>query len=291
MKPIFEIEREMLRRKLKMELPTDIWREGQALYLNADSKTLLIKYDVINREHLVITKNLIKKTLANFENKSWQQEIKENDERLNALEYESMEAVRDIVKKYPNHEHRLANSTGKDSLVKDHIVLKVFKNENITNYTIDFMNSTNETPDTYRYAKYVLPTDKTAMHHPAKGMLKWIEENKDYYIPTSVSRICCSNYKEGRIKEVLDKNKDYLIWLGQRKHESNKRCDYEFDLNATMDRLYEETKLDKYKLNVPRNWKRYLPIVEWTDIDVWLYILREGLEFNKQYRLGFNRVG
>ena len=33
------------------------------------------------------------------------------------------------------------------------------------------------------------------------------------------------------------------------------------------------------------------PIIDWYDIDVWLYILKNNLDFNKAYRLGFTRVG
>lgn len=34
-----------------------------------------------------------------------------------------------------------------------------------------------------------------------------------------------------------------------------------------------------------------LPMVDWLDIDVWLYLLSEGVEFNYSYRQGFSRVG
>ena len=33
------------------------------------------------------------------------------------------------------------------------------------------------------------------------------------------------------------------------------------------------------------------PIIDWYDVDVWLYILKNKLDFNKAYRLGFTRVG
>jgi phosphoadenosine phosphosulfate reductase len=33
------------------------------------------------------------------------------------------------------------------------------------------------------------------------------------------------------------------------------------------------------------------PIFYWKDIDIWLYILGEGVEFNQAYRLGYDRVG
>ena len=37
--------------------------------------------------------------------------------------------------------------------------------------------------------------------------------------------------------------------------------------------------------------KTVLPIFEWTDFDVWLYILTKGIDFNQAYRLGYSRVG
>ena len=34
-----------------------------------------------------------------------------------------------------------------------------------------------------------------------------------------------------------------------------------------------------------------LRLINWKDIDVWLYILSEDIDFNDAYRLGFPRVG
>lgn len=120
--------------------------------------------------------------------------------------------------------------------------------------------------------------------------------------PSVMSRTCCDKYKEGQLDTILDKDKKYIIFLGARKHESQKRCDYDWDLNEAM-LLKAEKEAEEYrnkygkepenpfKLNVPLEWRRFLPIVEWTDAEVWLYILKHKMNFNYMYRLGYNRVG
>ena len=52
-------------------------------------------------------------------------------------------------------------------------------------------------------------------------------------------------------------------------------------------------RLPKRVSNSPKILKQKvaLPMVDWLDIDVWLYMFSEDLEFNDSYRQGFTRVG
>lgn len=292
MKPVFEIEKELLERKLGILLPENTWREGNNLYLNSSKETKMLTFKVENRNKLIVIKNNIIDIENKYKNKTYQDEITENNERLNKLEKESIEKTKEFIINHGDYKIRPSISGGKDSDVMWHILYnKVFKELGIEDYTIDFMNSTNETAQTYLHVKNDFPKDKLRINNPAKGMYEWLKEDKNYYIPTVVSRICCSTYKEGEIKKVLDKNQKYIIFLGARKDESNNRSEYDWDLNKRMDELYKATGKNKYKPYLPLNWKRFLPIVNWTDTDIWLYILREEIKYNKQYDMGFNRCG
>lgn len=291
MKPVFENEKNLLENKLKIKLPDNIWRSGCNLYLNADKKTKILSFKVVNRTDIVVIQNNINSILLKHINKSYEQEILENNDRLNVLESESISKTIDFIKSNPGFELRPSISGGKDSDVMWHILNKVFNQLNINNYTIDFMNSTNESGQTYLHIKNHFPSDKLKINNPKQGLYDWLKNKKDYYIPTAVSRICCSTYKEGEIKKVLDKNQNYIIFLGCRKSESSNRAQYDWDLNERMNELYKKTGKNKYKLYIPSNWKRFLPILNWTDEDVWFYILREGIKYNNLYNMGFNRVG
>lgn len=292
MKPVFKIEKELLERKLNINLPSNIWRNGNNLYLNSAKETKMLTFKVENRTNLIIVTNKIKEIESKYKNKTYKEEIEENKDRLNTLEKESIEKTKEFIVNHKDYNLRPSISGGKDSDVMWHILYtKVFKELNIDDYIIDFMNSTNETAQTYLHIKNDFPKDKLRINNPSKGMYDWLKEDKNYYIPTAVSRICCSTYKEGEIKKVLNKNEKYIIFLGARKDESSNRSEYDWDLNKRMEELYKSTGKNKYKPYLPTNWKRFLPIINWTDVDIWLYMLKNGIIFNKQYEMGFNRCG
>lgn len=292
MKPVFKKERDLLIRKLGFELPENIWRDGHSLYLNSDCETRIIKFKVYNRETIKVTWNKIQEVLKKYKNKTIEEEILESTDRLDRLEQESIEKSIEYIKENPGYEIRAGISGGIDSDLINHILSKkVFPELGITDYTLDFMNSTNETPQTYLHIKRDFPEDKLQINNPPKGLYMWLKEDKQYYIPTIASRTCCSTYKEGRLRKILNKNTNYIIFLGMRKSESNNRSEYDWDLNERMNELYKKTKKDRYKLYIPANWKRFLPILNWDDKDVWLYTLREGNIYNEQYNMGFNRCG
>lgn len=309
MKPIFEQEKIFLEERLRVELPNDCWRDGKSIYLNSDKETKILQFEINNRK-ILVKKNAMEEILNKYENKTIQKEIEENKDRLNELERNSIEKTKECLISYPEHNWRVSDSAGKDSAVCLRIFQKTYDELGVkNNYDLDFFNTTNDTADTFKRikkdVKNVLmhqlkrtPTDEELkngfekwIHNPEMGWYDWLKTKKNYYLPSIMVRNCCSTYKEGKLKDVANK-KDNVIWfLGMRKYESSKRSEYDYYLNDKMDELYEKTGKGKYKLNVPGNWVRFLPIVEWEDKDIWLYMIREGIEYNKMYELGFNRVG
>lgn len=285
MKPIFKEEKLFLENRLGIELPNDCWRDGSKILLNGDKDTLIIQFKVENQQ-LIVKKNKIKEVLEKYKNKTLQEEIEENDDRLDELIEESIQKTKEYISSHLDCEIRLSHSGGKDSDVMWYILQKVFKDMNITDYTIDFFNTTNDTPQTYIHIKKDLPKEYLQINNPPKGWHQWLKEDKNYYLPSVMVRNCCSTYKEGQVKKILDKNKNYLIFLGARKYESTKRSKYDWDLNEAWKRENPNK-----KLNMPENWYRFLPIVNFTDKDVWLLMLREGIKYNEQYNVGFNRCG
>lgn len=316
MKPIFEKERLFLQ-KYGIDIPQECWREGSKIYLNADYETLIIQFKV-EHQNIIVKKNKLNEVIKIHKKKSFNDEILENNARLNNLEKVSIDKTVECINRYKDSEFRVSDSGGKDSLVCMNIFQKALEKADIKHdYEVDFFNTSNDTGDTYRQIKsniknvckhqlrHKLNREPSAeevesmynaklytwVHNPELGWYQWLAEVKKYYLPSVMVRNCCSTYKEGKLKNILDKKHEYVLFLGMRKYESSKRASYDYYLNEAMDKMYEETKQNKYKLNVPRNWVRFLPIVEWEDKDIWLYILREKLKFNPMYLKGFNRVG
>lgn len=301
MKPIFLEEKIFLEEELNIKLPDYCWKDGSKIYLNCKDDKPIIVFKVINGQ-LYLRKNIIKTiedTIINVEytiknkvikeqwiNKTWEEEYQEIKPCIDALLEESIDETVKCIKRYPDHGIRKSNSGGKDSQLEELIVDEALQrlNKNPEDYCIDFCNSTNESPETYKRINNEKKSKKVIIHNPEKGMIRWLKEDKNYYLPTLFVRNCCSTYKENRINQDLDKNKNYLIFLGMRKNESNKRANYDWYLN---DAIIKQGQ----RLNVPANWIRFLPAVNWKDEDVWLFIIHSKQDFNYMYRLGFNRVG
>ena len=99
--------------------------------------------------------------------------------------------------------------------------------------------------------------------------------------PARMMRWCCSMFKTGPITRVLKslfKDQNILTFYGIRKCESVSRSKY----NRIEDNA-ESVKIQQQKVASP--------IFFWKDIDIWLYLLGEEVDFNDAYRLGYDRVG
>ena len=87
-------------------------------------------------------------------------------------------------------------------------------------------------------------------------------------------------FKTGPITRALNssfKDEQVMSFYGIRKAESASRKKYT-RLNETIHKKIQ-------KQNVSS------PILYWIDIEIWLYILGEKIDFNDAYRLGYDRVG
>ena len=99
--------------------------------------------------------------------------------------------------------------------------------------------------------------------------------------PARMMRWCCSMFKTGPITRVLTRyyrDTKILTFYGIRRDESTARSKY----NRVEDDA-ESVKIQKQTVATP--------IFYWKDIDIWLYILTEQIDFNEAYRLGYDRVG
>ena len=200
---------------------------------------------------------------------TWEDTIKRNKNRLDDLENHSIELIHNKCNKHLGYKYVVLNSTGKDSMVVSYLCKK--SGIDFENY---FTNSTIEYADSVKLAKKF----NFIFMHPQKekSFFRWQERTQ--MIPTKLHRTCCTYFQEQPTIEFFNKKEKILFFLGMRKEESKKRSTYEHDWRNPI-------------WGKRRPWEGLLPVLDWLEIDIWLYILREKIDFNPLYKKGYERVG
>ena len=244
---------------------------------------MTFKVDLINYQI-----NIKKYEKPIHKNYTLEEEYEVAREQLEAKVKQSIQMTKEYTLKNLDKKIFVSISGGKDSDVIKDIVNRAFnelREEGINvDYNLIAFNTSNDTAETYKHLKQHHKMTKENIISPEVGFYQWIVDKKNYFTPTRFVRNCCSTYKEGQLTKIMGKKEDTLTFLGMRSPESVKRKDYDFDLNEA------QKKIGK-KPNVPENWLRFLPIVKWTDAEVWLYILNRKMKYNDMYNKGFNRIG
>ncbi len=200
-----------------------------------------------------------------------------NRDRFKETEKEAIEHIQEWASKYDKRSMFVSFSGGKDSTVVSSLVMNAVGSNQVLHI---FGDTTLEFITTEKYKNRLKKTVSGAYFRTAKNRTKNFEELCPVYGPPSrVMRWCCTVFKTGAITDSLNKTfknqTSVLSFQGIRKYESASRSKY--------DRDSDSSKIAKQKT--------VLPIFEWTDFDVWLYILTKQIDFNQAYRLGFSRVG
>ena len=198
---------------------------------------------------------------------SWNDLIEMNKSHLENIESEANQLIKDKMDKFSGYIPLVPVSMGKDSMVTCHLVRECYPNTKAI-----FNNTTLDCADTYRMAK-TFPNCE--MMTPKQGFYSWIKEVN--WIPSRIRRGCCSIFKVGEMINRLDKDTNYLLFMGMRNEESNTRSGYG-------DEIVNPEWGDVA-------WKGILPIRKWSELDVWLYTLWKKLEINPKYNKGYSRVG
>ena len=202
-----------------------------------------------------------------------------NRHRLDYLKDEAFNFVRTASHKYKEENIVISFSGGKDSTVTADLVTKALSNPSLVHI---FGNTTLEFPLTVEYANRFRDNHPLAIFQIAKN-----EEQNFYDVcedigpPARMMRWCCSMFKTGPITRVINslyRSQQILTFYGIRKSESVSRSKY--------NRIEDDAESVKIQQQTVAS-----PIFFWKDIDIWLYILAEGIDFNAAYRLGYDRVG
>ncbi len=196
--------------------------------------------------------------------------IKGNLKYLEEIEGEAIKFIKKISKKYSKYYKITSFSGGKDSTVTAYLVKKA-----IGDIPLVFSDTGIEYPETIKYIK-----EKGNRF----GELVFLESETDFMKmceklgpPSRTMRWCCFTNKGAPLSKYYAdlEHKHVLSFDGIRRDESNLRSNYPREMDNT-----------KYE----KQHSAY-PILNWTTLEVWLYILWRKLPYNNLYNHGFSRIG
>lgn len=284
LRPVFPEERLLL--EILMAKPfayknKSVWVADNRYYIDGVSKVVpsskFKQLDVTNVRR-VLEENQVNNDYSSFE-KNIEVFIKANKERLHYLVDEALEFIRDTSKEYPRENIVISFSGGKDSTVTADLTVRALSDPSLVHI---FGDTTLEFPLTMEYAKRFRENNAKCIFKVAKNKEQdFLSVCEDIGPPARMLRWCCSMFKTGPITRVLNslyKDTNILTFYGIRKCESVSRSKY----NRVEDDA-EAVKIQKQKVASP--------IFLWKDIDIWLYLLGEQVDFNDAYKLGYDRVG
>ncbi len=205
--------------------------------------------------------------------------VKANTPHLNGLISEACSFIIEASRGYSEENIVVSFSGGKDSTVTADLAVRALSNPYLVHI---FGDTTLEFPSTTQYAKRFRESHPLAIFKTARNNEQSFYDMADEIGPPSrVMRWCCSMFKTGPISRAFKSlygDQPILTFYGIRRGESISRSKY----NRIEDNA-EAVKIQRQRVASP--------IFNWGDIDVWLYILAEGIDFNDAYRLGYERVG
>ena len=284
LRPVFPEERLLIELLLDCPLKyikSSVWASNNRYYFDGKVKSVAInKFANANIPELIAGLNRYKnENTYEFFDGHIETFVKANSDRLVFIKNEAYDFIRENAKKFPANNTVISFSGGKDSTVVADLVVRALENPSLVHI---FGNTTLEFPLTIEYAQRFRQNNPKAILKIAKN------KEQDFYSvcedigpPARMMRWCCSMFKTGPITRIINnlyKDKQILTFYGIRKYESVSRSKYD-----RVSSNNENVKIQKQTVAAP--------IFDWKDIDVWLYMLAEKVDFNDAYRLGYDRVG
>ena len=279
--PVFLQERKLISYIWGKDLTqSEVWYLGSSYYLVDRERMRLPYIDFYkHKEHLKIADNLRADIVVDDVFPQTDRFIAANEQYIKELIFEAEEYIVNLVEKLKaqtdvRYMPTVSFSGGKDSTAVSRLVRDALQDESIIHY---FGDTTLEFPSTHVYVESYFREE-----NPFTPMIPSETENDFFKLcnvfgpPSKFERWCCTIFKTSNLNsEYQNLNGNSLTFLGIRHSESRERQNYE--------RTQDHSKIGS-QINA-------MPIIEWSDCDVWLYILYRGVRFNDAYRLGYKRVG
>jgi phosphoadenosine phosphosulfate reductase len=302
-RPVFARERRILQFYLGRPLLTEqVWRASRSTSYFVDGEAVKLPHSVQLKDDLAAIGNFI----ADSDHydavdaqllEDYKQALEINRVRLNALEDEAFQFVNNTYKRFPRRMLMVSFSGGKDSTVVSDIVRRALGRSDILHV---FGDTTLEDENTYAYVEEFREQNPLVPFFEARAEHDFHELVDEIGPPSRVMRWCCTIFKAGPINNLLQTLGDQkvLTFYGIRRDESSQRSKYHRIRGDDGERIKEVVQVSQDdELNgvtVGAKIGQQItasPIIDWTEFDVWMYMLMHGVHFNKSYRLGYTRVG
>lgn len=286
-RPVFAQERlllEVLLNKPFAFAGKSMWCSGANNYI-VDGKRIRVSFAELSKNNPdEVIKKLNELSAENqkyvdtdFSNSHILKFIECNRLRLNQITSEAVDYIKNVSSKFDTSSMFVSFSGGKDSSVTSHLVMRALNNYKIIHIYGDTTLEYPTSSDLISRFRSEYPTTPVLV---AKNIDQDFENLCEVVGPPSrVMRWCCTVFKTGAITKKIEstfKNKTRLLsFQGIRRVESLARSKYDRDTDSP--------KISKQLVSAP--------IIDWTDFDVWLYLLANNVPFNNAYRQGFSRVG
>jgi phosphoadenosine phosphosulfate reductase len=284
LRPVFPEERlllEIISAKPFEYNEKSVWASNNRYYIDGNSIAITKGHYTKNSAEYVssLLKEHENQNGYTFFNSNISMFIKANRNRLNYLIDEATEFIKESSKDYSQERIVISFSGGKDSTVVSDLAVKALKDASLVHI---FGDTTLEFPLTLEYVdRYKTDNPKAIFKTARNDEQNFFKVCEDIGPPARMLRWCCTMFKTGPITRAMNRyyrDCDVLTYYGIRKCESVSRSKY--------NRV--EDSADTIKI---RKQKAASPIFLWRDIEIWLYILGEQVDFNDAYRLGYDRVG
>ena len=285
LRPVFPEERLLIEVLLKK--PPNVWKDSSVWACNnryyVDGKSVVVPNSIYESSAPDEVVSQLQAAQGNNSSEAFTRYIdmfmQANYHRLTFLKDEAYQFIQHAAAGFDPEQIIVSFSGGKDSTVTADLAIKALSIPSLVHI---FGDTTLEFPSTTEYAERYRNFHPEAIFQVARN------DDQDFYEvcddigpPARMMRWCCSMFKTGPITRIINSlygSEQILTFYGIRKFESVSRSKY--------NRIEDSADAVKIKQQTVAS-----PIFFWKDIDIWLYILAEDIDFNRAYRLGYDRVG
>ena len=278
--PVFLQEKRLLTCILKRDVTQDnVWYLGSAKYLINGKKYAVPYREYFRKKSHIEVRDALNVNIENADHIANEElYIKANERHIKELIFEAEKYTHETLNEVNafskcSYMPTVSFSGGKDSTVVSKIVRDALQDEAIIHY---FGDTTLEFPETYNYVEQFRKENPYTPLLPSDTENDFFKLCKVFGPPSKFERWCCTIFKTSNLNtEYQNLVGNSLTFLGIRRSESKERAKYE--------RTQTHSKIGS-QINA-------MPIINWDDCDVWLYILFKNIGFNNAYRWGYKRVG
>lgn len=303
LRPVFARERRILQFYGHGPLTTEgVWRSSKSRYYYLNGRTVTLPMAEQLKDDLPAIAEYLRTshhydTLDQQLVQAYRRQLQPNRVHLLDLEDEAFQFVQHAVQRFPNRILMVSFSGGKDSTVVSDLVRRSLGHSNILHV---FGDTTLEDEYTYEYVRQFQEENPLIPFFNARAEHDFHDLVDQMGPPSRVMRWCCTIFKAGPINNLLQSLGDQkvLTFYGIRRDESVRRSQYhkiswnDPDRLGTVVSVDQDAEFNGVTVGAKIGQQATAsPIIDWTEFDVWLYILSYKLLFNKSYRLGYSRVG